>query len=112
MIREVNHELEREENCDMEPVTRKMPITIVEEEDSCMIRSHDDDIYFGSVGDKNKQGGLDCLQQNGLWDMSAKGLIAGPETTGAEKDRVTVTETEDVEKGDEYGQRPGGQHHQ
>jgi hypothetical protein len=51
-LREVmSRELEREEDCDKEPATRDMLITIVE--DSCKVRSQDD-IYYGMAGDKNK----------------------------------------------------------
>jgi hypothetical protein len=50
------------------------------------------------VGGKNKQRLLDCLQQHGVRDMSAKRYIV-TETMVAEKARVTVTETEEVEKG-------------
>ena len=52
-----------------------------------------------TVDNKEQRRGLDCLQQHGVRDMSAKGHIV-TETTGAEKDRVTVTETKEVEKGD------------
>ena len=52
-----------------------------------------------TVNNKEQRRGLDCLQQHGVRDMSAKGHIV-TETTGAEKDRVTVTETKEVEKGD------------
>ena len=45
---------------------------------------------------KNKQGSLDCLQQTGVQPASAKRPFV-TETTGAEKDSATVTETEDVE---------------
>ena len=44
---------------------------------------------------KNKQGSLDCLQQTGVQPASAKRHFV-TETTGAEKDSATVTETEDV----------------
>ena len=49
------------------------------------------------VENKQKQGLLDCLQEYGVRDMSAKRLIV-TETTGTEKDSITVTETEYVEK--------------
>jgi hypothetical protein len=86
----------------MEPATRNMPITIVEEEcyeDLNASTATTTTSYYSKVGVKNKRELLDCLQEYGVQDMSAKRLIV-TETTGAEKDRVTVTETEDVEKCD------------
>jgi hypothetical protein len=57
---------------------------------------------YSTVGgdNGNKQGLLDCLQEYGVQDMSATTHIA-TETTDAEKDRVTVMETGEVEKYDE-----------
>ena len=82
----------------MEPATRNMPITIVEEEcyeDLNVSKATTTTSNYSKVGVKNKRGLLDCLQEYGVQDMSAKRLIV-TETTGAEKDSATVTETEDA----------------
>jgi hypothetical protein len=73
-LREVNHELEREEDCDMEPATRNMPITIVEEEECYedVSTATTTTSGFSMVGVKNKQGLLDCLQESGVRPESTK----------------------------------------
>jgi hypothetical protein len=99
-LREVHHELEREEDCDMEPATRNKPITIVKEEESYedlnVSTAMTTTSGYSTVGVKNKQGSLDCLQECGVQPVSAKRHFV-TETMGAEKESVTVTETEDVE---------------
>jgi hypothetical protein len=65
LAREVNHELEREEDCcDKEPATEYVLDTIDEEEYCCkdyVATTTTSD--FSTVGVKNKQGLLDCLQE-------------------------------------------------
>ena len=96
LAREVNLELEREEDCDMEPATEYVLKTIVEEEYFCKdYAATTTTSGYSKVGVKNKQGSLDCLQQNGVQDTGARGHFV-TENTGAEKDSATVTETEDV----------------
>jgi hypothetical protein len=72
----VNHKLEREEDCDEEPVTEYMLNTIVEEENSYE----------------------DLAATTTTPAYSTVGIVE--KTMGADKDRVTVPETEEVEKGD------------
>ena len=98
LAREVNHELEWEEDCcDREPAT--MRNAIIEEaecyEDLNVSMATTTTSGYSKVGVKNKQGSLDCLQQTGVQPASAKRHFV-TETTGAEKDSATVTETEDV----------------
>jgi hypothetical protein len=100
LAREVNHKLEWEEDC-CEPAT--MRNAIVEEaecyKDLKVSTATTTTSGYRVVGDKtlkNKQRLLDCLQECGVRPVSARRHIV-TETTGAEKDSVTVTETEDVE---------------
>ena len=63
LAREVNHELEREEDCNKEPAVEYVLNNIVEEEYCCKDYAATTTSDYSTVGVKNKQGLLDCLQE-------------------------------------------------
>ena len=66
LVREVNQQLERGEDCYEEPATReKTPMTIVEEEFYEDLHVASTTSGYSKVGVKNKRGLLDCLQRTG-----------------------------------------------
>ena len=85
-LREVNHELEREEDCDKEPATKYMLNTIVEEEDS-----YED---YAATTTKTAYSTVGIVEE----ENCCKDCVVTTMTSdfGTERDRVTVPETEEV----------------